>query len=249
MEDIVKSKDDNLINGNSEVKELTDELNRARDMFLEYEHRIKNLTIEKDEELRKVKIEKKKTEEDYRTAVKEKQLLKETERILLNTFDTLKQYYVAKESDTAQKTRTKNTNNRGASERNKDKTYFTCIECTYETNKKDNLMKHIVNDHETKGHRKPAKEQHHRRSRHGETSGNKEQQNNKQQYTTEERRNNGCCVHWNNGQCGFNDSCRYLHVESPYCFFQDNCSRKHSYRYFHAGHYFLPPRSSPWRTR
>ena len=106
LEDVVKSKDDeltakkaedNLIDVNSEVKELTDELNRARDMFLEYEHRIKNITIEKDEELRKVKTEKKKTEEDYRNAVQEKQLLKETERILLNTFDTLKQYYDAKE--------------------------------------------------------------------------------------------------------------------------------------------------------
>ena len=139
LEDVVKSKDDeltakkaedNLINGNSEVKELTDELNRARDMFLEYEHRIKNITIEKDEELRKVKTEKKKTEEDYRNAVQEKQLLKETERILLNTFDTLKQYYDAKESNAEEETRIKNTNIRDESEKNKNKKHFTCFECT-----------------------------------------------------------------------------------------------------------------------
>ena len=56
LEDVVKIKDDeltakkaqdNLTNGNSEVKELKDELNRARDMFLEYEHKIKKLKYRK----------------------------------------------------------------------------------------------------------------------------------------------------------------------------------------------------------
>ena len=49
--------------------------------------------------MKKLKVEKKKVEEEYRSAIKEKQLLKDTERILLNTFDTLKQYYDTKEKD------------------------------------------------------------------------------------------------------------------------------------------------------
>ena len=56
-------------------------------MFLEYEHKIVNITNTKDEELKKVKVEKKKIEEEFRSALKEKHLLKDTERILLNTFD------------------------------------------------------------------------------------------------------------------------------------------------------------------
>ena len=69
-------------------------------MFLEDEHKIANLTKVKDEELKAVKIAKKKVLEDYRNAMKETQLLKDTEGILLNTFDTLKKYYDAKDGYT-----------------------------------------------------------------------------------------------------------------------------------------------------
>ena len=118
-----------------------------------------------------------------------------------------------KKSNDEEETRKKNTNTGGKSEKNKNKKHFTCFECTYETDKKEKLMQHIVNDHETPRHRKPAEEQHHRRSRVGEPSGNKEQQNKQRetkQYTREERRNNGYCSHWNNGHCSFDDMCRYL---------------------------------------
>ena len=214
-------------------------------MFLEYEHRIKTITNEKDEELKNLKIEKKKTEEDYRSAIKEKHLLKDTERILLNTFDTLKQYYDAKERKAEAETRPNKRNSRHEGEKSTNETNFKFFECKFETNKKESLMKHVVDDHDSARNRKCPEGQQQNKSRQSETS----KTTRTKYYTRDERMNNGYCVHWNNGHCGFGDFCRYLHVESPYCYFQDTCQRRDTCRYFHESQRFLAQRSSPWQTR
>ena len=116
------------------MKKIKDELNRAKDMFLEYEHTIANITKEKDEELKKLKIAKKKVEEDYRNAVKEKQLLKDTERILLNTFDTLKKFYDEKDSNDHNNSErnNRNSNPEGADTEQDSGSKFACDECRFE---------------------------------------------------------------------------------------------------------------------
>ena len=156
LQTTIKEKDDEILafktnftenNNSDEIKQLKDELGRAKDMFLEYENTIQNLTKQKDEELKKVKIQKKKVEEEYRSAIKEKQLLKDTERILLNTFDTLKQYYDTKEKndDTAHQ---RKSDNDIQGEKAKDKeTKVRCNDCDYETSNRGSLRNHIVDNH------------------------------------------------------------------------------------------------------
>ena len=51
-------------------------------------------------------------------------------------------------------------------------------------------------------------------------------------YSETEKEMNGPCRLWNNGNCSFSDSCKFLHVEI--CHFQNNKCRYGSYcRYFH----------------
>ena len=127
-------------------------------MFLEYEHKITNITKAKDEELRNVKVSKKKIEEDYRNAIKEKQLLKDTERILLNTFDTLKQYYDSKESEDPTDSRRNNrnvTNDSERTQRRPGKTY-ECNKCRFTANNEASLRTHIDTSHEQQHKQKRA---------------------------------------------------------------------------------------------
>ena len=56
---VLKSKDNSNDNNQEIINVLRDEISRAKDMFLEYEHKIANITKHKDEELKKVNVEKK----------------------------------------------------------------------------------------------------------------------------------------------------------------------------------------------
>ena len=42
-------------------------------------------------------------------------------------------------------------------------------------------------------------------------------------FSRQEKQNNGYCRFWNNGYCRMGDICKYLHEESPECYYQDRC--------------------------
>ena len=181
-------------------------------------------------------------EEDLRSAIQEKQLLRDTERILLNTFDTLKQYYDTKESNLngqkADEQRSKNSEQSKEEERTNK-----CHDCNYETKSKTSLRDHIIDLHHGKntGHR-------HKESRNVDESQN-HPQNGWRCYQREERKSNGFCVLWNRGYCKYKEFCRFSHEESPYCIFQENCRRKQTCRYFHEDMSFLDQRCNQWQSR
>ena len=52
-------------------------------------------------------------------------------------------------------------------------------------------------------------------------------------YSQEERRNNGLCFHWNNGNCRFQESCKFAHDEIPQCQFDGRCTRNNCH-FFHT---------------
>ena len=146
---------------------------------------------------------------------------------------------------------------------------FKCEDCRFRTDKKKDLMNHIVSTHEQiknginqnpnnynqrrnnnvedrqqRNRNKEDREQ--RRSRNGDRE--QFERNNSRRpkcYSREERRSNGCCVHWNKGYCSYEEFCRFLHEESPMCNFQQNCRRKETCRYFHSSQSFLGQRWKP----
>ena len=104
----------------------------------EYKSEINRLTKDRTAEVNQVKVEKLKLEEDLRNATMEKKRLADTERILLNTFDTLKKYY-----DTKEKVKSNPVDDNPRLNRN----LIKCDQCNYETDKEDELNKHVVNEH------------------------------------------------------------------------------------------------------
>ena len=232
LEAIIKQKEEELLKKNNDepmevIQQLKDELNRAKDMFLEYEHKIANITKEKDEELKTVKIAKKKVEEDYRNVIKEKQLLKDTERILLNTFDTLKKYYDAKDNSANQNS---SDNSETDNTANEPRRIIKCQRCNYETEDED-----LFRDHSNS----------HTNNEESGTDGTEQNTNNDRDIredgsttrrrlpSNDEKRNNGFCMYWNRGYCQHDDLCLFLHEEAPHCHFQEHCRRPQSCRFFH----------------
>ena len=86
-------------------------------------------------------VEKMRVEEDLRIATLEKKRLSDTERILLNTFDTLKKYYETKENETRNTQENQET-------RGEERIY--CSICKFEATTKSLLNKHITDVHESK---------------------------------------------------------------------------------------------------
>ena len=76
-----------------EVKKLKDEVQRAKEFCDTYEMKITKLKEEHKQEVNELVIDKLKVEDELRSVVSERQKMKDTERILLQTFDTLKDYY------------------------------------------------------------------------------------------------------------------------------------------------------------
>ena len=88
-----------------------------------------------------------KVEEELRSAILEKNLLRDSERILLNTFDTLKMHYDAKKnninaSESREEATDKNTNSSSKKEE------FKCNKCVFKTNRVATLRDHTKNTHE-----------------------------------------------------------------------------------------------------
>ena len=57
--------------------------------------------------------------------------------------------------------------------------------------------------------------------------------NQSQIYSNQERSTNGFCRYWNNSSCRFQETCKFLHEQSPYCRFQDRCRNIAMCQYFH----------------
>ena len=77
-----------------------------------------------------------KVEDELRSAILENNLLRDSERILLNTFDTLKMHYDAKKNKEEE-----------IKEKRTDET-FKCQKCSFKTDSKVRLKSHIDNIHE-----------------------------------------------------------------------------------------------------
>ena len=73
-----------------EVKKLKDEVQRAKEFCDTYEMKITKLKEEHKQEVNELVIDKLKVEDELRSVVSERQKMKDTERILLQTFYTLK---------------------------------------------------------------------------------------------------------------------------------------------------------------
>ena len=76
---------------------------------------------ENKDEVAKLKTGKMKVEDELRSAILEKNLLRDSERILLNTFDTLKMHYDAKKNKEEE-----------IKEKRTDET-FKCQKCSFKT--------------------------------------------------------------------------------------------------------------------
>ena len=112
-------------------------------------------------------------------------------------------------------------------------------------------MAHILSDHEK---RETGFVQNNQRRWNGEERRPFESLNSRlprrpRHFSREDRRDNGFCVHWNNGNCIYEEFCRFLHEESPLCHFQENCMRKDTCRYFHEAQSFLGQRLRPGQTK
>ena len=138
LEEIIRTHNNNGNQNNEDTKQA---LERAKDVIIEYKSEISRLTREKEIEVGKVMVEKMRVEEDLRIATLEKKRLSDTERILLNTFDTLKKYYETKENETRNTQENQET-------RSEERIY--CSKCKFEATTKSILNKHITDVHESK---------------------------------------------------------------------------------------------------
>ena len=163
LEKVIREKDRNANDNDTKIA-----LERAKDVIVEYKSEISRVTKEKDIEVGKVKVEKIRLEEELRIATLEKKRLADSERILLNTFDTLKKYYDTKEKDAKINDENTETGNKKrfsctncdyvAKERNMLEKHttevhgpktFRCNSCNFEDVIEDNLRKHMADIHET----------------------------------------------------------------------------------------------------
>ena len=214
-------------------------------------------------EVNKLKTEKMKVEDELRTAILEKNLLRDSERILLNTFDTLKMHYEAKKKmdddndakknngcDAKKKAEETNRKKDNKNEADKEK-LIQCDNCDFKTDKVKNLRAHIVNVHDPLYDNIKTGSVVHRCNvcdyktpfvvnlniHRDEVHKKAERQGRSEStrvYAHGVRRDNGFCRNWNRSySCSFENNCKFLHEDAPVCYFGDRCRRKTSCRYFH----------------
>ena len=241
LEDEVRKKDEEIasMDGNSDqrenvkkVKDLEDDLDLAKELCSEYEETIGNIRKEKEEAVNEVLKSKLKLEEEFRSVTLEKQRLKDTERILLKTFDTIKEYYESKNRKEEEKRST---------------IKFPCDQCEFESNTRENLKSHIeivhvsLNRQENTNARNRQQNEtnrdqrsYHENVRQSDLPCSRNSRSRNMFYSLEERKKNGYCIYWNGGLCKYEELCKYSHVESPNCYFQENCRRKlNGCKFFH----------------
>ena len=334
-----QSKSSNLNDDSDEIRELKE---KAKEFKATSDLKINKMKEKHLEELNEVKIKKIRVEEELRSTIKEKQRLKESERILVQTFDTLKTFYekpseqkgcddcvfscnteaelnVHKQTehtvryacnscsfeteskmeyDNHRKTHIPSTEktkyvceicslegyNKSVMEEHMEKTH-TCRDCktvykdVYELNrhkeanhsKKFNCQEcgyisksEVENENHLAGHEeigyscevcgkientetnledhmksKHVKEMfHHFKTRNGNPGRRNTPRSafNRERimHSHQERKANGVCGFWNKGRCSYGEFCKFSHVESPSCWFDDKCNRKNSCRFSHT---------------
>ena len=265
LEQSLKDKNENRGNDQTdqELVDVKNALERAKDVIIEYKAEVNRVVKDKNAEVGKVMIEKIRLQEDLRTATMEKKRLADSERILLNTFDTLKKYYDTKDKEDDGSARTPE-DNRG--EQNNE--IFKCNKCGKETNSKETLSRHISDDHDidvrqnindnvngaggnepqTDTQRVPRgdAQREQQGGQHREQHGEPQHQARGNGHYYGGRNENNFCVHWNRGRCMYTDEdCLYAHKESPHCFYQDRCDKKNICRFLHADN-FLGQSRNTW---
>ena len=193
----------------------------------------------------------------------ENKRLFDTERILLNTFDTLKKYYDTKE----QGIRDKNEKRKTASEET-----FRCSKCEFETTTRTMLNKHITDVHEIKNYKcdkcnfEDKTEENLNKHITNIHMNDEDMKCRKCRYEAKERNDlskhiadvhdvdirqnknktpgnfyrkratfqaKEFCNYWNRGYCKFGDTCFKAHENTPYCYFQERCDRKNTCIFYH----------------
>ena len=93
LEESRSNNDEESTNVNSESDEIKKLKDKAKEFIATSDLKVKKLKEKHVEEITELKIRKLRVEEELSCVVKERERLKESERILVQTFDTLKTYY------------------------------------------------------------------------------------------------------------------------------------------------------------
>ena len=120
----LKDKLNNADSGRTESEEIKKIKEKALELKATNELKINKLKEKHSVEINELQIKKIRVEEELSSVVKENQKLKESERILLETFDTLKKYYEKSEN-----------------------LEFNCRKCRFSCKTKEELDKHKENEH------------------------------------------------------------------------------------------------------
>ena len=131
---------------------------------------------------------------------------------------------------------------------------YECDLCDFVSQSKNGILQHEKDDHNIKKTRKKfncikcdetfvalSDCETHMETSHATNKSNRGFH--RRTFSAEERRRNGFCCFWNQSECSFGESCRFLHQEAPYCRFQERCRDKQSCRFFHEE--FSKASSSP----
>ena len=245
-----------------EIVKLKQRLEETRDLCLEYKHKIENAKKETKENVDKINIKKLKLEEELRSAIMEKNLHRESERILLHTFDTLKMHYDAKKKGSSDSSNTRKENNDKKTESANGEKELNCDTCNYKTTREANLRAHINNVHKDGDdlfedgnvrnenlefcdecdYRTPfiINLNIHKSEVHGEWEEvrRRTNQSGRQNFVDDQTRlDNGFCLYWNRGRCDYAEKCKYLHEEAPECFYGNRCNKKSYCKSFHEDLY------------
>ena len=56
---------------------------------------------------------------------------------------------------------------------------------------------------------------------------------NREIFSLKDKKDNGVCTYWKQGKCTYGEFCRFSHVETTECRFQERCARRSSCRFSH----------------
>ena len=125
---------------------MKDILEKAKEFRGTSELKIKKLKQQHTEEITEVKIQNLRMKEELRSIVKEKERVQESERILLNTFDTLKSYY-ERPTDSLKCTQCGFTcKDKSELDRHNQTSHtivYACISCNFTTDSKSDQDEHV----------------------------------------------------------------------------------------------------------
>ena len=142
----------------SEISKYKEFLKRTQSQCKELENKLKKAEDKHKAEMNQLSAQKQATEEKYGVIVREKKLFEEKERILFNTFKSMKQLSELKEKVEVNKS-VKETNETGTDIQTVDITgeesnggtsslIIKCEKCNYKSTMKDRMKQHVIAKHE-----------------------------------------------------------------------------------------------------